>query len=110
MASATLLSVTGSTGYSQTPTTTAILASRWLTTSVTMKARCVELFFRTVQDSLGFDPRAAFGIVPNSGSTCHSVSDAYAINEYSNGTLTNRSGSISGSTDPVRSQPTHLLT
>ena len=70
------------------------------TTSVTMKAE-ERYLFRTVQDSLGFDPRAAFGIVPNSGfDTVILVSDAYAINEYSNGTLTNRSGSISGSTDP----------
>lgn len=57
--------------------------------------------FRTVKDTLGFDPRAAFGIVPNSGfDTVILVSDAYVINEYSNGSLTNRSGSISGSSDP----------
>lgn len=57
--------------------------------------------FRTVKDSLGFDPRAAFGVVPNTGfDTVLMVSDDYDIKEYSNGTVTDRTGSISGSTDP----------
>lgn len=57
--------------------------------------------FRTVKDSLGVDPRAVFGIVPNSGfDTVLFVSDDFTINEYSNGTVTDRSGSITASSDP----------
>ena len=57
--------------------------------------------FRTIKDSLGFDPRAAFGIVPDSGfDTVLMVSDDYDIKEYANGTITDRTGSITGSTDP----------
>ena len=57
--------------------------------------------FRKVKDSLGFDPRAAFGVVPDSGfDTVLMVSDDYQIKEYANGTVTDRSGSISGTTDP----------
>jgi len=57
--------------------------------------------FRKVKDSLGFTPRFTFGIVPATGfDTVVVVSDAYAIHEYASGTLTNRSGSISGSSDP----------
>lgn len=57
--------------------------------------------FRTVKDSLGFTPRHSFGIVPATGyDSVVMVSDAYAIHEYTSGTVTNRSGSISGSSDP----------
>ena len=57
--------------------------------------------FRTVKDTLTFDPRAAFGVVPSSGfDTVLMVSDDYAIKEYANGSVTDRSGSISGSSDP----------
>lgn len=57
--------------------------------------------FRKVKDSLGFTPRHAFGIVPATGyDTVVMVSDDFAIHEYNAGTLTNRSGSISGSSDP----------
>lgn len=57
--------------------------------------------FRTVKDTLGFDPRIAFGIVPNTGfDTVLMVSDDWEIKEYANGTVTDRSGSITGSTDP----------
>ena len=57
--------------------------------------------FRKVQDSLGFTPRHAFGIVPATGyDTVVMVSDDYAIHEYASGTVTNRSGSITGSSDP----------
>lgn len=57
--------------------------------------------FRDVKDSLGFDPRAAFGITPSSGfDSVLLVSDDYVIKEYASGTLTDRSGSISASSDP----------
>ena len=57
--------------------------------------------FRKIKDTLTFDPRGAFGIVPSSGfDTVLMVSDAYALHEYANGTVTNRSGSITGSSDP----------
>lgn len=57
--------------------------------------------FRKVKDSLGFDPRAAYGVVPDSGfDTVLMVSDDYDIKEYANGTVTDRTGSISGSSDP----------
>jgi hypothetical protein len=57
--------------------------------------------FRTVKDSLGFSPRHAVGVVPATGyDTVVMVSDAYAIHEYNAGTVSNRSGSISGSSDP----------
>ncbi len=57
--------------------------------------------FRTVLSSLGFNPRFTFGIVPSSGfDTALVISDGYVIKEYSNGALTDRSGSISGSNDP----------
>ena len=57
--------------------------------------------FRTVLSSLGFSPRFAFGIVPSSGfDTALVVSNDYVINEYANETITNRSGSITGSDDP----------
>ena len=57
--------------------------------------------FRTVLSSLGFSPRFAFGIVPSSGfDTALVVSNDYVINEYANGAIANRSGSITGSDDP----------
>lgn len=57
--------------------------------------------FRAVKDSLGFDPRAAYGVVPSTGfDTVLVVSDDYVIKEYANGSLNDRSGSITGSSDP----------
>ena len=57
--------------------------------------------FRSVKDSLGFDPRGAFGVVPASGfDSVIVVSDTYEIYEYASGSFTNRSGSITGATDP----------
>ena len=57
--------------------------------------------FRTVLASLGFSPRFTFGIVPSSGfDTALVISNDYVINEYANETITNRSGSITGSDDP----------
>lgn len=57
--------------------------------------------FRNIKDSLGFDPRTTFGIVPDSGfDTVLMVSDDYVIKEYANGTVLDRTGSISGTTDP----------
>lgn len=57
--------------------------------------------FRKVKDSLGFTPRFCFGVVPSSGfDTVIIVSDAYVIKEYANNTITDISGSISGSSDP----------
>lgn len=59
------------------------------------------VIFRTVQGSLGFDPRGAFGVVPTSGfDTVLMVSDSWVIKEYANNSLQNRSGSITGSSDP----------
>jgi hypothetical protein len=57
--------------------------------------------FRTIKASLGFNPRFTMGINPASGyDKVLMVSDDYAIHEYANGATNNRSGSISGSTDP----------
>jgi hypothetical protein len=57
--------------------------------------------FRNVKDNLGFDPRAAFGVVPDSGfDTVVMVSDDYVIQEYANNTVLNRSGSITSVSDP----------
>ena len=57
--------------------------------------------FRNIKDTLGFNPRFTYGIVPTNGfDTVLVVSDAWNIQEYANATLSNRSGSISGSTDP----------
>ena len=57
--------------------------------------------FRTVKGSLGFTPRHAYGITPSTGyDTVIMVSDTFAIHEYSAGTVNNRSGSISASSDP----------
>lgn len=58
--------------------------------------------FRKIKDSLGFTPRFTYGIVPSSGfDTVLLVSDAWVINEYASGTVTNVSGSITGSTSPL---------
>ena len=57
--------------------------------------------FRTIKNSLGFSPRFASGVVPSSGfDTVLIVSDTYGINEYSSGIVSDRSGSISASSDP----------
>ena len=57
--------------------------------------------FRNIKDTLGFSPRFASGVVPASGfDTVLLVSDTYQINEYSSGIISNRSGSITSSTDP----------
>jgi len=57
--------------------------------------------FRNIKDNLGYSPRFAYGIVPNNSfDSALVVSDAWYIGEYSNGTITNRSGSITGSSDP----------
>lgn len=57
--------------------------------------------FRNIKDSLGFSPRFAFGIVPNTGfDSVVIASDSWGLQEYASGTLTNVAGSISGSTDP----------
>ena len=57
--------------------------------------------FRKVKDSLGFTPRFAFGITPATGyDKVVMVADDWAIKEYASGSVTDRSGSITGSTDP----------
>ena len=57
--------------------------------------------FRKIKDSLGFSPRFAYGIVPANGfDTVILVSDDYELHEYTSGTVSNVSGSITGSTDP----------
>jgi len=57
--------------------------------------------FRKVKDSLGFTPRFTYGIVPSTGfDSVLMLSEAWAMYEYSSGTVSNRSGSISGSSDP----------
>ena len=57
--------------------------------------------FRKIKDSLGFSPRFVYGVVPASGfDTVVIVSDDYVIKEYANNTITDVSGSITGSSDP----------
>ena len=57
--------------------------------------------FRKVKDSLGFTPRFAIGITPATGyDQVIMVTDDWAIKEYVSGTVTDRSGSITGSSDP----------
>lgn len=57
--------------------------------------------FRAVKDSIGFDPRGAFGIVPSTGfDSVVVVSDTYQIYEYASGSWSNRAGSITGTTNP----------
>ena len=46
--------------------------------------------FRDSKDSMGFDPRAAFGVVPSSGfDSVLVVSDVWNIYEYQAGSFTN---------------------
>lgn len=57
--------------------------------------------FRTVKDSLGFTPRFAMGITPSTGyDQVIMVTDDWAIKEYVSGSVSDRSGSITGSSDP----------
>ena len=57
--------------------------------------------FRKVKDTLGFTPRFSYGVVPSTGyDSVVIISDAYVIKEYNSGTVSDRSGSISGSSDP----------
>ena len=57
--------------------------------------------FRKVKDSLGFTPRFAYGITPATGyDKVVMVSDDWTIQESASGSVSNRSGSITGSTDP----------
>jgi len=57
--------------------------------------------FRLIKGSLGFTPRFTFGVVPSTGfDSVIMISDDYVINEYNSGTVSDRSGSISGTTDP----------
>jgi hypothetical protein len=56
---------------------------------------------RNVKDTLGFTPRFAYGLTPATGyDTVLMVSDAFSIREYASGTVIDRSGSITGSSDP----------
>ena len=57
--------------------------------------------FRSVRDSLGFDPRGAFGVVPSTGfDKVVIVSDVWNIYEYAAGSFSNVAGTITGTTDP----------
>ena len=57
--------------------------------------------FRTIKDTLGFNPRFSYGVVPSTGyDSVVMISDTYVIKEYNSGTVSDRSGSISGSSDP----------
>jgi len=57
--------------------------------------------FRTVKSSLGFSPRFAQGVQPPSGfDQVIMVDDDWTIYEYASGTVSDRSGSITGSSDP----------
>ena len=57
--------------------------------------------FRKVKDSLGFSPRFAIGITPATGyDQVITVSDNFVIKEFVSGTFSDRSGSITGSSDP----------
>ena len=57
--------------------------------------------FRKIKDSLGFTPRFCFGVVPATGfDTVVLLSDAFVIKEFANNTITDVSGSITGSSDP----------
>jgi len=53
--------------------------------------------FRTIKNTLGFDPRHVANIVPTTGgfSTIVMASDTFQIREYVNGTVHDRNGSIS---------------
>ena len=55
--------------------------------------------FRRIEDDLGFDPRFVFGVQPDTGFDSVVIcTDTYAVKEYANGTVSDRSGSISGAT------------
>lgn len=57
--------------------------------------------FRTVKDNLGFSPRHSYGVTPNTGyDTVLLVSDSYQIKEYTSGSISDRSGAITGTSDP----------
>lgn len=58
--------------------------------------------FRTVKDSLGFNPRFSLGIsaATTGFDSCVMVANDWVIKEYSNDVVTDRSGSITGSDDP----------
>jgi hypothetical protein len=57
--------------------------------------------FRTIVDNSGFLPRAAVANTPSSGfDTLVCVADDWSIQELINGTYFDRSGSITGSSDP----------
>jgi len=57
--------------------------------------------FRTIKDSISFSPQHLHGINSSTGfDTVIVVSDDWEIHEYGSGSLTDRSGSISGSTSP----------
>ena len=57
--------------------------------------------FRTIKDSLGFSPRFAYGVVPSVGfDTIVIASDSWDIKEYASGTVTDVSGSITGTSSP----------
>ena len=53
--------------------------------------------FRRIKDSLGFNPRFVFGVQPDTGfDSVIMVSNDYVIKEYANGSVSDRTGSISG--------------
>ena len=57
--------------------------------------------FRTIKDSSGFKPRTAVANTPSSGfDTLVCVSDDWSVQELINGTYYDRSGSITGTSDP----------
>lgn len=56
---------------------------------------------RKIKDTLGFTPRFVYGLTPPTGyDTVLMVADDFAIQEYASGTVVDRSGSISASSDP----------
>lgn len=60
------------------------------------------VLFRTVKDTLGFNPRGVFGIVPPTGfDTVLVVDESWHIREYANGVVSNVQGNVaSGGTNP----------
>lgn len=57
--------------------------------------------FRTIKDSISFSPQHLHGINSSTGfDTVVVVSDDWEIHEYGSGSLTDRSGSITGSSSP----------
>jgi len=56
--------------------------------------------FRTVSDNLGFTPRGCFGVVPSNGfDKVLLVGDDLTIKEYISGTITDVTGTVTGSTN-----------